>query len=409
MVHSLSTRRLALLVAVIVLGTFPLMGVTRKHSKKKNSTSSHVKSTSAVRTSKSVRKAHPTATQAHKASYTRSTTTTRQRRPRYSAWDTPTYADSTVGDMVDGEDLTIRRAAVDALGTLNGTIVAVDPRSGRVLSVVNQKLALKGNFQPCSTIKLVAALAALEEGLIERNTMLRLYGRTKMNLTEALAHSNNQFFAQLGNKLGYEKVIHYAKWFGLGEPAGLEIEGESPGALAAAPPKEGGVGMMTSFGEGISLTPLQLASLVSSIANGGTMYYLQYPRTQQEALTLVPRVKRRLNIEQRIPDILPGMMAAVEYGTARRIGQDPNEPIFGKTGTCTDNRTHMGWFGSFNSVGNNKLVVVVMLTGGKGVSGPAAAGVAGNVYKALSEKKYFVDLHPYTPAALVSTQTCCSR
>ncbi len=62
------------------------------------------------------------------------------------------------------------------------------------------------------------------------------------------------------------------------------------------------------------------------------------------------------------------MMGAVEYGTARRIGFDPNEPIYGKTGTCTDSRTptHLGWFGSFTEVGKNKLVVVVLLTGGRG-------------------------------------------
>ena len=61
----------------------------------------------------------------------------------------------------------------------------------------------------------------------------------------------------------------------------------------------------------------------------------------------------------------PGMLGAVEYGTARRAAYDPNEPIFGKTGTCTDRATptHLGWFGSFNDVGNKKLVVVVLADG----------------------------------------------
>src|SRR5690348_8863845 len=61
--------------------------------------------------------------------------------------------DPTEGDNVDGDDLLVRRAAVDALGTLNGSVVVVDPSSGRVLTMVNQKLALKGGFIPCSTIK----------------------------------------------------------------------------------------------------------------------------------------------------------------------------------------------------------------------------------------------------------------
>lgn len=408
MQHSPYSRTLALLAALVLLSLGALAATTKQNSKRKRSTSSPSGLTAKKKTTTTTRKTVAATTRARKASYTKTTRPTRRRRVAYSPWDTPTYADSTLGDMVDGEDLVVRRAAVEALGSYNGTVVVVDPQTGRVMSIVNQKLALKSGFQPCSTIKIVAALAALSEGVVERNTMLRLYGRTRMNMTEALAHSNNQYFAQLGTKLGFERVVTYAKLFGLGERAGLDIDGENPGVLAAEPPREG-VGMMTSFGSGVSLTPMQLASLVSVVANGGTLYYLQYPRTQQEADSFVPRVKRQLDIQKFIPEIKPGMMAAVEYGTARRASYDQTEPILGKTGTCTDNRTHMGWFGSFNDVGHNKLVVVVMLTGGKAVSGPIASGVAGNVYRALSEKKYFVDARPFTPAALVSTQTCCGR
>ena len=102
---------------------------------------------------------------------------------------------------------------------------------------MNQRLALKSGFQPCSTIKLVAALAALSEGIVDRDTMLRLYGRKKMNLTEALARSNNPYFAKLGVQLGYERVAYYAKLFGLGERAGLNIDGENPGVFPPRPPR----------------------------------------------------------------------------------------------------------------------------------------------------------------------------
>src|SRR4029077_18704773 len=104
-------------------------------------------------------------------------------------------------------------------------------------------------------------------------------------------------------------------------------------------PKVGGVGLMTSFGEGISLTPLEFAAMIGAVANGGTLYYLQRPKTDQDAENLVPRVKRRLDIDQWIPEIKPGMMGAVEYGTARRIGFDPKEPFYRNTGTSTDNGT----------------------------------------------------------------------
>lgn len=319
-------------------------------------------------------------------------------------WLEPTFADSTVGDNVDGEDLTVRRAAVDALGPYNGTVVVADPQTGRILTIVNQKTAFRGGFQPCSTVKIYAALAGLNEGVIDRDTNVRLYGRTTMNLTTALAHSNNPYFANIGVRLGYDKIAYYARLFGLGEKAGLNIEHEQAGRIPDGPPANGGMAMMTSFGEGITLTPLQLAATLSAIANGGTLYWLQYPKNSEEAEKLVPRVKRQLPIQDLIPEVKPGMLGAVEYGTARRAAYDPNEPIFGKTGTCTDRQTptHLGWFGSFNDVGNKKLVVVVLLTGGRPVSGPVASGIAGQVYRNLSEQRFFAKNRTVSPVALVS-------
>jgi penicillin-binding protein 2 len=327
----------------------------------------------------------------------------KKKRYVYSPWTTPTFADSTAGDTVDGEDLTVRRAAVQALGPFNGSVVVADPQTGRLLTIVNQKLAFKSGFEPCSTIKLVAALAGLEEGVIDENTTLRIGRRHTITLTEALAKSNNLFFANVGEKLGFDRVTYYARQFGLGERAALDIPEELPGTLPDAPPADG-MGMMTSFGEGIYLTPLQLAALMSSIANGGTLYYLQHPRSQDQAAQLVPRVKRQLEIEHLIPQMKPGMMGAVEYGTARRASFDVNDPILGKTGTCTDLRspTHLGWFASFNDIGPNKLVVVVLLTGGRPVNGPVASGVAGAVYRNLSDQNYFAQSRQISPLALIS-------
>lgn len=327
----------------------------------------------------------------------------RAKRASYSPWRTPTYADSTVGDIADGEDPLVRRIAVEALGPYNGSVVVVDVHSGRILAMVNQKLALSGGFTPCSTIKIPVALAALIEGVIDKNTRLRIFGRTALDMTEALAHSDNLYFASLGRKLGFERVIHYARLFGLGEKAGLNIEGEKAGTLPEAPPAEGGIGMMCSFGEGITLTPLQLAALLSAIANGGTLYYLQHPRSQEEVAQFVPRVKRRLDIEPWLDQVKPGMLGAVAYGTAKRAGFDPESPILGKTGTCTDRATptHLGWFGAFNESGRNQIAVVVLLTGGKPVNGPVASGIAGEVFRRLSEAGFFERELRYSPVALV--------
>jgi len=306
----------------------------------------------------------------------------------------PPPVDPTTGDNVDGDELTIRRAAVEALGTIPGSVVVVDPGTGRILTIVNQKLALTSGFIPCSTIKLITALAALTENLVSRNTTVYTSRHTSYNLTQALARSNNQYFNILGTRLGFDRVRRYAEMMGLGETAGLDVAGELPGILPAEAPKIGGVGMMTSFGTGISMTPLEMAALLSAIANGGTLYYLQYPHTQGEIDLFTPKVKHALDLApDGIADIKMGMRGAVDFGTARRAGYDPSEPILGKTGTCTDfqSANKMGWFGSFNEVGAHQLVVVVMLTGSSGyVSGPIASGVAGGIYKRLSAERYFV-------------------
>ncbi len=409
------------LVVVAALGCFPFSAVAARHHSAKTQQKSRVAlkkhsgraSASRTRSAKAVsHKAKSRgsrlllASSHHPVSHLSRLRRLRQ-RVIWNPWTEPTFADSTVADSVDGEDLKVRRAAVQALGPFNGTVIVADPRTGRILTIVNQGLAYKSGFQPCSTIKLVAALGGLNEGLIERNTLLHISRRTDMDLTEALARSNNTYFATIGSRLGFERVTRYARMFGLGEKAGLNIPGEQAGGLPKAPPREGGVGMMTSFGSGITLTPLQLTGLVGAIANGGTLYYLQKPKSQEEVAQFVPRVKRRLDIQQWIPELKPGMMGAVEYGTARRAGYGQNDPILGKTGTCSDERSpgvHLGWFGSFNDVGTNRITVTVLLTGGRPISGPVASGVAGAVYKELSDQGFFGQDRPLSPVALLSTQ-----
>jgi cell division protein FtsI/penicillin-binding protein 2 len=338
-------------------------------------------------------------------------TSRRRHRVFFNPWTEPTFADSTIGDSIEGDDLVVRKAAADALGRYNGTVVVSDPSTGRILSIVNQKLALKGAFQPCSTVKVIVSFAALRESIVNADTRVKLSRRYSLDMTTALARSVNSYFARLGEELGFERVEAYAKLFGLGEKAGLDIPGEEPGFLATEPPKTG-VGMMTSFGDGIRLTPLELTSIVTAVANGGTMYYLQYPKNQNDSQHFVPRVRRELDIARYIPAIRPGMMGAVEYGTARRAVFDQTDPVLGKTGTCTDTAqpgVHLGWFGSYNEVGKNRVVVVVLLTGGRGVAGPIAAQVAGSVYRNLAAQNYFGPEPVAIPTKLVSMQNCCRQ
>ena len=310
-----------------------------------------------------------------------------------------TESDQTAGDIVEGEDSAVRAAAIDALGNMNGTVVAIDPMSGRILAMVNQKMALAEGAEPCSTIKLSVALAALSENIITRDTRISLSRRVSMNLTDALAHSNNQYFEALGRRMGFEKVSYYAHQFGLGEMAGWNIPDEHLGVYPSEEldAKLGGVGRMCSFGESISMTPLQLGAMVSAIANGDTLYYLQHPTNANEVTNFEPKVKRYLDIANVIPEMMPGMTGAVEYGTARSVRWNfSEEQILGKTGTCSNNGTRFGWFASYANTQYGKIVTVVFLEGGRPTFGPKAAEIAGKMYRKLYDGSYFAGKTPVT-------------
>jgi membrane carboxypeptidase/penicillin-binding protein len=336
-------------------------------------------------------------------------------RTRYRRWHHRYYerftassfatSDITAGDITAGEDPVVRQAAINALGDMNGTVVAIDPSNGRILAMVNQKLALSSGAEPCSTIKLSVALAALEEGIVTKDTPVNLGGHFSLNMTEALAHSNNLYFETLGRRLGFERVRHYATEFGLGELAGYDIPGEHPGIYPdqAIPESEGGVGRMCSFGEGVSMTPLQLGALVAAIANGGTLYYLQHPTTPAEALNFQPRIKRTLNIGPILPEIEDGMQAAVRYGTARSLRANFNEfPVLGKTGTCSNDGTRFGWFASYADTQYGRIVAVFFLEGGRPTFGPKAAELTGVFYRDLWDSSYFAEKQPAETSAVTT-------
>jgi penicillin-binding protein 2 len=318
------------------------------------------------------------------------------RHRSYEHFSASSFADSdiTQGDVTAGEDPVVRQAAIDALGNMYGTAVAIDPSNGRILAMVNQKLALSSGAEPCSTIKVSVALAALQEGIVTKDTPVNLGGGYHVNMTEALAKSNNLYFETLGRRLGFERVRHYANSFGLGELAGWNIPGEQLGIYPeqVLPESEGGVGRMCSFGQGISMTPLQLGALVASIANGGTLYYLQHPTTQEDAANFQPRVKRTLDIANLIPEVSVGMEGAVDYGTARRLHANFSElPILGKTGTCSNNGTRYGWFASFANTSHGRIVTVFFLEGGRPTFGPKAAELTGVFYHNLWDHSYFAE------------------
>ncbi len=285
-------------------------------------------------------------------------------------------------DETKGEDPEIRRAAIDALGGRAGTVVVMDPNNGRIFTIVNQRMGIGSPVKPCSTIKLVVGLAALHEGVFDPTQDVQFSRRGSMNLTDAMAKSNNPVFQVLGRMLGYDRVIYYADNYGFGQKTGVNYTGESAGYVPEPEGQE--TGLMSSHGENFGITAIQLASFTSAVANGGHLYVPRTPRTPDESTNFTPVLNRRIVMapEDRMR-LMAGMIGAVNYGTGR-MAYNPLGQVAGKTGTCTD-RDKLGLFTSFSSVDNPRVVVTV-ITSGYQEAGKRAAEIAGRIYNAISSR-----------------------
>jgi hypothetical protein len=283
------------------------------------------------------------------------------------------------GDNTEGEDLEIRRAAVSALAGHAGTIVVLEPQTGKVLSIVNQDWAIKRGFKPCSTIKLVTGVAGLNERVIDSTGEIRTRP-FPMDLNDALAFSNNAYFQRVGvTGVGNEKMISYARALGLGEPTGINVGGETGGKLPFGNKNP----RIYSHGDDFEVTPLQLAVMVSAISNGGKVIVPQIPRTKFEKANFRGQMRRQINFSnQNLQRVLPGMIGAVAYGTARRSnGAELN--VAGKTGSCIGQGSWVGLFASIAPAVNPQIAVVV-ITRGQSERGKYASLIAGKIYQAIS-------------------------
>jgi penicillin-binding protein 2 len=285
-------------------------------------------------------------------------------------------------DDVTGEDPEIRRVAVNALGHHAGTVVVMDPQTGRIYSVVNQQWALREGFKPCSTIKLVTGLAGLNEKIIDPTNTAAISDTNRIDLTSALAHSKNDYFQQVGGQVGFNKMISYARELGLGEKTGINLQNETKGSVPKL--KSGfAVNHMSSHGDDFKVTALQLATLVSAMANGGKLITPFVPRTEKDEKRSAPKVRRLLNINaDSFQQMVPGMIGSVSYGSGRRAFNS-QEIVAGKTGTCIEQGTWIGLFTSYAPQNNPRLAVVVIARGADGRNHFPAA-VAGRIYRDLN-------------------------
>ncbi len=281
-------------------------------------------------------------------------------------------------DDPSGEDLNVRRAAVTALGGHAGTVVVMVAKTGKVLTIVNQDWAIRDSFKPCSTIKLVTGVAGINENLINGDGKIN-NNSMAMDLDFALARSNNVYFQRVGVNMGSPKMIAYAKSLGLGEKTGINAEGETPGKL----PYGNNNARIYSHGDDFEVTPLQLAVMVSALSNGGKKVVPQIARPRVERTSQQTHARPGVGLPMRsVEGVLPGMIGAAEYGTARR-GVDASMGVAGKTGSCISKGSWVGLFASVAPVEDPKYSVVV-ITRGQSERGKYAAAIAGKIYQTLS-------------------------
>ncbi|CAN5816379.1 hypothetical protein BH18ACI4_BH18ACI4_03810 [soil metagenome] len=298
-------------------------------------------------------------------------------------------------------DLSI--AGLSALGNREGTVIVMDPRTGRVRAVVNPELAFETAFAPGSTIKPFSALAALRSGTIKKDSRMlcREHYSHKdfatvcshplslppLKPTEALAYSCNYYFGKLGEQLSDSTLNSTLIEFGFGQATQINAIGirETAGKL----PREQWRAE-TALGEGaqIEVSPIQLLTAYSALVNGGR---LLVPRIAPEA-GFVTKHQRVLSIDDEHRQlIVEGMRGAVRYGSAAR-SQLHSLPlyVFGKTGTATPVggfRTH-GWFVGFASriekspatPENTVLAVLVLLKRAHGADAAEAASLIFETY-----------------------------
>jgi SpoIID/LytB domain protein len=257
-------------------------------------------------------------------------------------------------------DAALQRAAAAALGQQEGTIIVVDPQTGRVRAVVNPQIAFENAYAPGSTIKPFTALAALRAGLIDKNstTLCReRYARKDFstvcahprdlppfNPAEAIAYSCNYYFGTLGERLNEALLSDTLSSFGFGKPVFAEGRSNHAGQLL-----RGKGDPRNSLGEGdhLQATPIQLVMAYAALVNGG---HLLTPRVAASSeFQVSERARLQIAAEHRAI-VLEGMRGAVVYGTAARAGLNSRSmSVFGKTGTSTPMKGFrtQGWFVGF--------------------------------------------------------------
>jgi penicillin-binding protein 2 len=357
-------------------------------------------------------------------------------------------------------DLEIQKLAQEAFKDKTGAVVVMDPKTGHILALVSnpsfdpnlfaggisqadwksltdnpyhplQNRAVQATYAPGSTFKMITASTGLEKGIINRNSTLfcggsvaigntvkrcwKFGGHGNVSVIDAIKQSCNGYFYRLSEKISMSDLAKFATSYGLGGKTGIDLPNEEAGLIPTEKWKQETYHERwypsetadAAIGQGfVSVTPLQLISMVSAIANGGILYkpmLVKEIRDSDDTVveTFKSKVMKKVPIkEENLKIIRRGMWAVVneDHGTgskARIEGLD----IAGKTGTAQviklkskikpkmlpeKYRDH-AWFVSFAPVDDPKIAMVVFVEHGlKG--GDAAAPVAKVIYDGIFNK-----------------------
>lgn len=298
-------------------------------------------------------------------------------------------------------DLTTQLKATELMKDKAGAVIAMDPRTGEILTLVSapafnpnlfttgisetnwriiidnphkplNNKAVQGLYPPASTFKVVPAIAALEENIITKEEKImsgssykygnqvyrdwKASGHGKINVERAIIQSSDTFFYQVGVKLGIDTLSSYGKWFGFGETTGIDTTGEKSGIMPSRQWKKDFIGQTwyngetinTVIGQGYTLsTPLQVLNLFSTIANGGSLMTPQITKSIETIDGEVirefePKEKHFVTISDETLSLVQNALLGVvedDKGTAKWL-RTKGIKIAGKTGTAQVIRLH---------------------------------------------------------------------
>ncbi len=365
-------------------------------------------------------------------------------------------------------DLDLQQTAQRLIGDRVGVVLALEPKSGQILALVSspsynpnlfarrmdskqwrdliedpfhplQNRAVQSGYSPGSIFKIVLAIAGLTEKVIDESDTVFCGGAVKLynrrfrcweprghgwvNLREALKHSCDVYFYQLGQKLGIDRMADYARRFGLGRTTGIDLGDEKSGLVpdtnwsrrVRKQPWYPGETISVAIGQGpLVTTPLQIAAMVAGVANGGwlpTPHLVQPPAEASSAQATGPQA---IGVDPYAIEVVREALKAVvnETGGTGQRARLPQVTVAGKTGTVqvvtqktwTKNRDlpfelrDHAWFVSFAPADDPELVVVVFLEHG-GAGSKAAAPVAKGLYEHYFRNAEPQDTEPRTGAS----------